>query len=85
MKLNSYRTLKTKCGKEFDKDLLKVIAFTTNNVKYSHITYTIYKTQLDGYIRCFHKYDAVTDSTSVNCEFISEQEAMAYITKPVAY
>lgn len=81
MKLNTYRTLKTRCGKEFNKDLLKVIAFTTNNFKYSHSTYTVYKTQFDGYIRCSHNYDAVTDDISVNCEFISEQEALAYIAK----
>lgn len=84
MKLSSYKTLKTKCGKEFNKDFLKVIAFTTNNIKYSHLTYTIYKTQFDGYIKCLHNYDAVTDSISVNCEFISEQEALAYIPKAVS-
>lgn len=81
MKLTSYKTLKTRCGKEFDKDLLKVMAFTTNNFKYSHTTYTVYKTPLNGYIRCLHKYDAVTDYITVDCEIISEQEALAYVNK----
>ena len=81
MKLNSFKTLKTKCGKEFNKDLLKVIAFTTHNFKYSHNTYTIYKTPFDGYMRCLHTYDAITDYTTIDCELISEQEALTYFNK----
>ena len=81
MRLNSYRTLKTKCGKEFDKDLLKVMAFTTKNFKYSHTTYTIYKTESEGYLYCSHKYDAVTDYTTVDCEIISEQEALVHLNR----
>lgn len=81
MRLNSYKTLKTKCGQEFDKDLLKVMAFTTKNFKYSHTTYTIYKTESASYIFCSHKYDAVTDYITVDCEIITEQEAMAHLNK----
>jgi hypothetical protein len=81
MNFTSFRTLKTKCGKEFDKDLLKVIAFTTHNLKYTHSTYTIYKSPFNDYIRCSNNYDAITDYSTIVCEFITEAEALTYVNK----
>ena len=59
--------------------------FTTKNFKYSHTTYTINKTESEGYIYCSHQYDAVTDYTTVDCEIISEQEALAHLNRTASW
>jgi hypothetical protein len=72
-------TLITNCGKQFNKDLLTVVAFTLSDFRSSSTYFTLYQTALQEYILCVNHYDAQRDYITLDCELIPEQEALPYL------
>jgi hypothetical protein len=71
--------LTTKCGKQFNRDLLTVVAFTLPDFKSSSTYFTLYQTVFREYILCVNHYDAQRDYITLDCELIPEQEALPYL------
>ncbi len=72
--------LTTKCGKQFNKDLLTVVAFTLPDFRNTSTYFTLYQSALQEYILCMNHYDALRDYITLDCELIPEQEALPYLT-----
>ncbi len=82
MKMSTgFQKLTTICGKVFEKNLLEVISFQSLNFTETNTTFTIYKSQLNEYIRCKNSYDAIRDYISIECDIISEKVALQYVNR----
>lgn len=77
--VSEYKKITTKCGRQFNKDLLTIIAFTLPNFKSNNASYLIYRSIYNEYIRCINFYDAAKDYMTINCEIIPEKEAVVYL------
>lgn len=71
--------LTTKCGKQFNKGSLTVLAFTLPDFESTSTYFTLYQTNLREFILCINHYDVKKDYITVDCELIPEQEALPYL------
>jgi hypothetical protein len=80
--MNNFRHLNkiiTSCGRQFDKGMLTVAAFTIPDFTQNSSSYVIYQSMHDEYIRCINSFDAAKDYITVECTLIGEEEASLYL------
>jgi hypothetical protein len=74
--LSAFKKVTTKCGKQFNKDSLTVVAFTLPDFRNTSTSYVLYQTIYLEYILCINHYDAKKDYITVDCEIIPKDEAL---------